>query len=172
MRSLALIGFMGSGKTSVGRELARRLGWPFVDTDELVERRAGRPIPEIFARDGEAAFRALEREAVREAARLRPAVIACGGGVPLDPANVQELRRTCRLVLLEADLPTVLARVGGGENRPLLRGDPEGRAQRLLVERTPRYREVADLAVDTSRLEVTAAAHRILEEVARLERRT
>ncbi|MDR5710088.1 MAG: shikimate kinase, partial [Armatimonadota bacterium] len=124
MRSLALIGFMGSGKTSVGRELARRLGWPFVDTDELVERRAGRPIPEIFARDGEATFRALEREAVREVARMHPAVIACGGGVPLDPANVLELRRTCRLVLLQADLHTVLARVGDAADRPLLQGDP------------------------------------------------
>ncbi len=172
MRNLALIGFMATGKTTVGRELARRLGWPFVDTDELVERRAGRPIPEIFAQDGEAAFRALEREAVREAARLRPAVIACGGGVPLDPRNVRELRRTCRLVLLEADLETVLARVGSAADRPLLNGDPEGQARRLLVERTPRYREVADLVVDTSRLGVAAAAQRILEEVARLEGRT
>ncbi|MDR5710087.1 MAG: 3-dehydroquinate synthase, partial [Armatimonadota bacterium] len=91
---------------------------------------------------------------------------------PLDPANVLELRRTCRLVLLQADLHTVLARVGDAADRPLLQGDPEGRAQRLLLERAPRYREVADLVVDTSRLGVAAAAERILEEVARLERRT
>ncbi|MCS7173465.1 MAG: 3-dehydroquinate synthase [Armatimonadetes bacterium] len=172
MRSIALIGFMGSGKTSVGRELARRLGWSFVDTDELVELRAGRSISEIFVQDGEATFRALEREAVREAARMHPAVIACGGGVPMDPANVLELRRTCRLVLLEADLPTVLARVGGSANRPLLQGDPAGRAQQLLRERTPRYREVADLVVDTSDLSVSAAAERILEGIAELECRT
>ncbi|MDR7416025.1 MAG: 3-dehydroquinate synthase [Armatimonadota bacterium] len=172
MRNIALIGFMGSGKTSVGRELARRLGWPFVDTDELVERRTGRSVPEIFVQDGEAAFRALEREAVREAARMRPAVIACGGGVPMDSANVRELRRTCRLVLLEADLETVLARVGGGEHRPLLHGDPEGRARQLLLERAPRYREVADLVVDTSGLTVTVAAERILEGIANQERHT
>jgi len=172
MRNIALIGFMGTGKTSVGREVARRLGWPFVDTDELVERRAGCSIPELFAQGGEAIFRALEREAVREAARMRPAVIACGGGVPMDSANVRELRRTCRLVLLEADLETLLARVGDAEYRPLLHGDPGGRARQLLLERAPRYREVADLVVDTSGLTVPAAAERILEGIANQERRT
>lgn len=172
MRNVVLIGFMGVGKTSVGEELARRLGWPFYDTDALIQQRTGRTIPEIFRLHGERAFRAVEREVVAEVSRISPAVIACGGGVALDPANVAELRQRGRIVLLEADLPEVLDRVGAARSRPLLQDDPARRASDLLAERSPRYRAVADLVVDTTGLRVPEVAQRVLELVAEAERRT
>jgi 3-dehydroquinate synthase len=162
---------MGTGKTAVGQELARLLGWPFVDTDRLVERRAGKPIPRIFDEDGELAFRSLEREAVREATGVRPAVVACGGGAVLDPANAEVLRSCGHMVWLRAQLESVLGRAAS-EDRPLLRGDPRGRAAALLEERTPRYRELAEVVVDTDGLSVPQVARRILEELAERETRT
>jgi len=172
MRNVVLIGFMGVGKTSVGQELSRRLGWPFYDTDELIQRRTGRTIPELFELHGEATFRAVEREVVAEVSRICPAVIACGGGVALDPVNVAELRRRGRIVLLEATLLEILDRVGDGGSRPLLQGDPARRASHLLAQRSPRYRAVADLVVDTTGRAIPEVAQQILERLMELERRT
>lgn len=171
VRNVVLYGFMGAGKTAVGEELARRLGWPFVDTDRLVEQRAGKPVARIFDEDGEPGFRALEREAVREAARLRPAVVACGGGAVLDPVNAELLRSCGHMVWLRAQLSSVLARASS-DDRPLLRGDARGRAAALLEERTPRYRELADVVVDTDGLAVQEVAWRVLDQVAARETRT
>lgn len=162
---------MGAGKTAVGQQLAGLLGWPFVDTDRLVERRAGKPIPRIFDEDGEAAFRCLEREAVREAAGVRPAVVACGGGAVVDPANAEVLRSCGHMVWLRAQLDSVLSRAVS-EDRPLLRGDLRGRAAALLEERTPRYRELAEVVVDTDGLSVEQVARRVLEELVERETRT
>jgi len=172
MRNVVLIGFMGVGKTSVGQELSRRLGWPFYDTDELIQQRTGKTILEIFQLHGEAAFRAMEREVVADVSRICPAVIACGGGVALDPVNVAELRRRGRIVLLEAALPEVLDRVGAAGSRPLLRDDPARQASHLLAERSPRYRAVADLVVDTTDLGIPEVAEQILERLLEWERRT
>lgn len=171
VRNVVLYGFMGAGKTAVGQEVARRLGWPFLDTDRLVERRAGKPVPRIFDEDGEAAFRALEREAVQEAARVRPAVVACGGGAVLDPASAQALKSCGHMVWLRAELESVLRRASS-EERPLLRGDARGCAAALLEERTPRYRALADVVVQTDGLSVAEVASRVLEELVSRETRT
>ncbi|HXX38850.1 MAG TPA: 3-dehydroquinate synthase [bacterium] len=147
--NVVLIGFMGTGKTVVGRALASRLRWPFVDTDALVEQRAGRSIPRIFAEDGEATFRRLEADVVAAVGESQGMVIATGGGVVLNRDNMARLRRNGVIVALRAGVHAILARLDGDGDRPLLGADPEGSIRRLLTERGPLY-EDADLVVDTS----------------------
>ena len=159
--NIVLIGFMGTGKTAVGEVVASRLGRPFLDTDALIEGLAGRPIPRIFAEDGEAAFRRLEAQAVAAASARGGSVIATGGGVVLSDENMNRLRQNGLIVALLADPQSILARVGGGGDRPLLGADPEGSVRRLLNERAPLYR-AADLIVETSALSVDAVAARVL----------
>src|SRR5438105_1675476 len=153
----SLIGFMATGKTSVGRIVASRLGRPFVDTDALIEAEAGRSVPRIFAEDGEAAFRRLEAQAVARAAGPGGSVIATGGGVVLSRKNMDRLRQHGLIVALRADPQAILARVGRAGDRPLLGDDPEGRVHRLLEERSEFYRE-ADVVVETSALSLDAVA--------------
>lgn len=142
-----LVGMPGSGKSSVGRALARRVGWPFVDLDADVEAAAGKPVSEIFERDGEPRFRALEREALERVAAEGPAVVACGGGVVLDPANRRLLQDSGTVVLLSVPVERLRARIRPG-SRPLV-GEPED-VERLLAERDPLYREVADRVIDAT----------------------
>jgi shikimate kinase len=141
-----LIGMMGAGKSTVGSELAARLGWRLVDSDAHVEARTGRTVAEIWATEGEPAFRRLEALALTEALAAtaeEPAVIAAAGGVVLDPANRALLRQHPPVVWLRARLDTLAERVGTGSGRPLLAGDPRGALARLLAERAPLYAEVA-----------------------------
>lgn len=161
MRNIILIGFMGAGKSSVGRLLARRLGRRFVDLDCLIEQAAGLSIPEIFARYGEAGFRAREKAAVARAARLHNAVIATGGGVVLDPDNIRMLQRSGVLVWLTAKPETILERTSRNAGRPLLRcDDPGSRIRQLLTEREPLY-QVADYTVDTN----LATPQQVVEQI-------
>jgi shikimate kinase len=171
MGAIVLTGFMGTGKSEVGRRLAKRLGRPFVDTDQLVEGRAGKTVAAIFAEDGEAAFRALERDAVVAAAGRGDAVIAVGGGAVLDATNVARLRAAGTLVCLTAALETILRRVGDVAKRPLLAGDdPRAAVERLLAARAPAYAAAADLTVDTSERGVDDVVEEIRERVRRFER--
>ena len=159
-----LAGFMGTGKTTVGRLLAAELGWPFVDTDNLVEAAAGMSISEIFARQGEAAFRARERDACREAASRRGHIVAVGGGALLDPANRVALESSGVLVLLRCERRGIAARLRKSArrgNRPLLAGDLESTIARLLAEREPVYSAVR-LQVDTTGLRPRQVAGRVL----------
>ncbi len=167
--NIVLIGFMGTGKTAVGEIVASRLGRPFLDTDALIEAQAGRAIPQIFAVDGEAAFRRLEAGVVAAAAAPGGSVIATGGGVALSWENMDRLRRNGVIIALQADPKAILTRVGGGSDRPLLGDDPEGNVRRLLGEREPFYR-AADLVVETSSLSVEAVADRVLAFVRDRER--
>jgi shikimate kinase len=157
---IALTGFMGTGKTSVGKRLAARLGWIFVDTDDIIAARERRSIEAIFAAEGEPYFRAREREAVAEAAALRDVVIATGGGAVVDEGNFETLRRAGLLVCLTATPEEILRRTQG-HGRPLLRGDRERRVRALLEERAASYARVPH-AVDTTHLSVDEVVERIL----------
>jgi shikimate kinase/3-dehydroquinate synthase len=160
--NIVLIGFMGTGKTEVGRRLAEQLGRPFVDTDAIIERRAGRTVARIFAEDGEPAFRELESAAVAEAAAAPGRIIATGGGVPLRDDNMRHLRRHGVIVALTAAPQEILARVGpDAPVRPLLGSDPESAVRRLLVERDAAYRR-ADVVFDTSGETAEAVAGQVL----------
>jgi shikimate kinase len=161
-RNVVLAGFMATGKTVVGRRLAERLGYAFVDLDTLIAAEAGMAIPQIFAERGEAAFRALEAEMVRQSARRRRSVIATGGGAVVDPGNLAALKRCGVVITLTADPETILSRVGGIADRPmLLGGDPAERIRALLALRAEAYAQ-ADLIVDTSRSSVDEVVDRIL----------
>jgi shikimate kinase len=142
---------MGAGKTTIGRRLARRLGWPFVDSDEQIEARTGRTVREIFEADGEPTFRDLEAEALADAlASTTPSVVAAAGGTVLRDDNRDRMRGAGTVVWLRAD-PSVLAdRVKHGVHRPLLQDDPAAVLQRLDGERRDLYAEVADRVIDTA----------------------
>jgi shikimate kinase/3-dehydroquinate synthase len=159
--NLVLIGFMGTGKTAVGRHVAARLGRRFIDTDTLIEEQAGRPVSEIFAHEGEEAFRRLEAAVVAEASAQDGVVIATGGGVVLNRESMERLRRTGVIVALRADPEAILARVGAGSARPLLGPDPGARVRRLLAERDALYRD-ADLTLDTTALSVEDVSSRVV----------
>ncbi len=141
-RPIYLVGMMGVGKSTVGPLLAARLGRDFVDTDLEIERRTGRAVADIFDRDGEAAFRRLEAEAV-EAASSEPAVIALGGGAIVQPGALERLCGRGDLVYLRASAELLLERIGDPSNRPLLAGLGEAecaaRLRSLLDERRPFY---------------------------------
>jgi shikimate kinase len=153
--SVALAGMMGSGKSTVARHLGRLLGRRVVALDAEIARAAGKPIPAIFAEDGEPAFRALERRAV---AALPPGVVAdLGGGAFCDPASAERLLATGRVVFLEVSAAEAARRLGGGEGRPLAARWPE-----LAARRRPLYLR-AQLRVDVDGLAPEAVARRILE---------
>ena len=139
---------MGAGKTTVGRRLADGLGVDFLDTDEIVEREAGRTVAEIFVDEGEARFRELEKSAVAAALVAHDGVLALGGGAVLDD-DTRALLRHHRVVFLRVGLSDAAQRVGLGVSRPLLLGNVRGRIKQLLDERTPVYEGVAVHVVDT-----------------------
>jgi shikimate kinase len=165
-----LTGFMATGKTEVGRRLARALGRPFVDTDKLVEAAAGRTVADIFAREGEKHFRVLERDAVVQACAVREAVIATGGGTLLDPENRRHLAAAGPIVCLSASPEEILRRVGDPAGRPLLANGHGGsdrlaRVRTLLAERAPAY-ALASHAIETSGLSIDEVVTRVRELVA------
>ena len=138
--NIVLTGFMGTGKTTVGRLLAQRLGYAFVDTDELIVARAGRPVAEIFREEGQAAFRRWEAWVAQELAGSEATVIATGGRLMLDEDNAAALSRNARVVCLTAAPEEILARLAGDERRPLLDvADPAGRVRELLQARAAAY---------------------------------
>lgn len=152
-RNLILAGFMGSGKSAVGRLCAERLGMDFLDTDQEIARRAGMPIPEVFERCGEAYFRAQERALVAELSARRGCVVATGGGMVVDDENRAALLASGMVVCLTAAPEVIVQRVGGdsaAQQRPMLRGgDVAGRVAQLLRERAPKYAQL-HYHVDTS----------------------
>ena len=157
MKNIVLTGFMGTGKTSVGREISRLTGFPFFDTDSLIEKRANLSIGEIFQQQGEPQFRQLEREILRELSPLLGVVIATGGGALLDPENLSIVDRNGLIFCLTADLETILERIGDSPNRPLL---PQ--VKTLYKERELLYQKLPHL-VDTSPSTPEETALKILE---------
>lgn len=157
---------MGVGKSTVGLALARRLGWVYLDSDEQVMLRTGRTVPELFAEQGEAAFRAEERRALEDAvATAEPAVVSVAGGAVLDPDNRARIRAGGTVVWLRAAVDTLAGRVGTGMGRPLLGDDPAGALARLYEQRRPLYADLADLVVDVDEVTPQAVVERIVEAV-------
>lgn len=149
IRNVVLIGFMGTGKTTVGQAVARQLGFEFVDTDRLIEERAALSIPEIFARFGEAGFRELERTVVEGLSERENTVIATGGGVGANPGHLASLKRHALVVCLWASPEVIWRRVRRHRHRPLLQvPDPLARIRELLAERQPVYRQ-ADVLMNS-----------------------
>jgi shikimate kinase len=147
--NIALIGFMGTGKTSVGRVVADALGFEFLDTDELIQSRTGRTIADIFAKEGEPAFRALERQVVQELSTQAKTVISTGGGLPTNAENLAALKSFALVVCLWASPEKIWERVRHQSHRPLLHdADPQQKIRDLLAVRAPFYRE-ADVLVNT-----------------------
>lgn len=159
--NIVLAGFMGTGKSVVGRAVAQRLGWPFLDTDSLVESALGVTVQEVFARYGEAFFRAQERQAVRHAATQRDVVIAVGGGALLEATNRAALEATGQIICLDAAPEAILARLPGDSSRPLLAGDPEARVRSVLAARAAHYASLP-YHVDTTGLSVAEVAERVI----------
>ncbi len=162
--NLVLVGFMGVGKSAVGRELARRMHRTLLDMDAEIEHRAGRTIADIFAQQGEPAFRAMERELAREVSGRENLIIACGGGVVLQPDNLADLSRTGLIFCLTATAEAVLDRVSRAHHRPLLAGeDRDRRVRELMEKRRPLYAAIP-LQIDTTQLTPAEAADLILAE--------
>jgi len=157
-----LVGMPGSGKSSVGPELAERLSVPFVELDEEIQRGTGSTVREIFEREGETRFRELEAAALSEVSSRDPSVVSCGGGVVLEPANRITLRATGEVVFLSVPLDVLRSRIRPAHDRPLIR--EEGDLERLFLEREPLYREFAAHEVDASgsAADVAAAIEREL----------
>jgi shikimate kinase len=163
-RNVVLIGFMGTGKSSVGRRVADSLGFSFVDTDQIVTDLAGKSIPAIFAEEGEAAFRDWESEALRRCAGSDRQVIATGGGIVTQPRNHELLRQAGYVIWLKASPEIVLRRVARNHDRPLLQtADPLATIRELLDSRLPLYRACAQEEVNTSDLTLDETAHGITE---------
>lgn len=165
-KNIVLIGFMGSGKSTVGRELHQRLGYPLVDMDQVIEQRAGKPITAIFAESGEESFRDRETRLLEElsdpAAPRR--IISTGGGVIGREENRALLRHLGYVVWLHAPTEVILDRTAKNRDRPLLHtDDPRARVEALLAVRQPLYRETAHLQVDTAGLDCGELATGILE---------
>jgi shikimate kinase len=158
-----IVGMMGSGKTTIGRLLAKRLGWRHLDSDEQVGRDTGQTVPEIFAQRGEPAFRAAEARALAAAAVAdTPTVVSVAGGAVLDPDNRHVLRRGGVVVWLRAPVETLAQRVGDGAGRPLLGDDPAAALRHLYAERRPVYQDLAQAVVDVDGVDVRTVVDRVL----------
>ncbi len=167
MSNIILIGFMGSGKTEVGRRLAQRLGYGFVDTDAMIEQSAGMRIAEIFASQGEAAFRKMERDLIlRQLKALDKAVISTGGGMAIFNNNLPRLKKLGKMICLSARPEIILKRLDGQSDRPLINTpNPKEKIEMLLCRRREYY-EQADFTVDTSELLADEVVQKILDWLA------
>lgn len=164
IRNIALIGFMGSGKSTVGRFVASQLHFEFLDTDEIIQQRTCMEINSIFAESGEAAFRALEQALVKELASKERTVISTGGGLPVNPENLASLKTHALVVCLWATPEKIFERVKESTHRPLLKDtDPLGRIKSLLSQREPFYRQ-ADVLLNTDQRPLREIAQHIMAQ--------
>lgn len=165
-QSVFLVGLPGSGKSTVGRQLARRLGLPFVDSDHVIEQRIGSSIRAFFDREGEAAFRDLEAQVIDEVTAGPLAVIATGGGAVLRPENRGHLHERGRVVYLRSTPEDLFRRLRHDRHRPLLQvADPLARLKDLHAQRHPLYAETAHFAIDTGRPSVATLVNMILMQL-------
>ena len=164
LANLALIGFMGTGKTTVGRLVAEALHFDFLDTDELIQSRTGKTIADIFVQDGEPAFRELERQIVLELSTKTKTVISTGGGLPTNPDNLARLKSYALVVCLWSSPDKIWNRVKNQTHRPLLHDpDPQKKIQELLAAREPFYRK-ADVLLNTELRPVREVAQQVIHQ--------
>ena len=158
--NLYLVGFMGTGKTTVGRAVAQRMGFQVLDSDHEIERQQRKTIPEIFAQDGEPAFRAMEREFIERGHPKERTLVACGGGLVVQPGMLALLKSKGVVVCLHASLETILTRTARQRNRPLLEVEnPEERVRTLYAAREPIYKQSGTVILTDSRPLVDISAH-------------
>lgn len=162
-----LIGPPGAGKSSIGKNLAKRMNLNFIDTDEVIENRSGKKISDIFLEDGEAGFRALEKESVLEALRQADSIISLGGGAVLDSETQSVLREMNRVVYLEVSISNAAPRIGFNRDRPLLLGNPRQQWLSLMEHRKPIYESLAKYQVSTDNRKVSEVAEILVEELTR-----
>ena len=164
-RNIILCGFMGTGKSSVGKRLAEIVHYDFLDLDTAIEAEAGMSIPEIFSSRGEPEFRALESRMVERIAEETGCVIAAGGGTIVDPQNLARLKSCGVVITLTADIQTIAQRVGKGDDRPMLwDGDRLEKIRMLLQKREQAYSK-ADIVLDTSSLSIDEVAQQLVERL-------
>lgn len=165
MKNIVLVGFMGTGKTTVGIELAERLGMVFLDMDEIIVEREGLTIPDIFERHGEDYFRLLERKVVKELAGRSGLVIATGGGIVLNSHNIDDFSCTGLVVCLSASPEAIINRVGSDANRPLLAGDDKMAKIMSILEKRQKLYDAIPFQIDTSGLSIETVADEIIEKL-------
>jgi shikimate kinase len=162
--NIALLGFMATGKTTVGKLLAERMRYRFIDVDEVIVHRSGKEINDIFETEGEKVFRDLERQVIADISKADKQVIACGGGAILNSENIDNLKTKSQFVVLEANVDEVMLRTMNDDTRPLLKSsDRRSKIQSLLIERSSKYDQVADFIVDTSGLSPKEVVNVIME---------
>jgi shikimate kinase len=165
MKNIYIVGFMGTGKTVVGRALAQKLFVDFVDLDSCIEEKEKMTVAEIFQTKGEAHFRSLEKEALAGVSVKRGRVISCGGGIVVDPGNMTLMKGTGTCICLSASAEEIMKRIGVTTHRPLLHsGDPLDRIQSLLSSRDSCYRK-ADILIDTTNLSIKEIVALILTKI-------
>ena len=167
-RNIGLIGFMGTGKTTIGKALASSTGRQFFDTDTLIEELVGKTISQIFLTEGEESFRKIESSVVKEVCGNESAVISFGGGVVLSTSNIKDIRTSSVVVLLRATVETILMRTDSTDIRPLLNiteNDVENRIRSMLKRRRTFYETAMDYALDTDALSIEEAVSKIIEEL-------
>ena len=165
MKNIYLVGFMATGKTFVGRGLAKKLNKEFFDLDDLIEQRENMCIVDIFSQKGELYFRKIEKELIREMSQKKDLVIGCGGGAIVNEENLANLRKSGLIICLKAEIDTILDRSKDTEQRPLLNvEDPRNRISELLEKREPFYNQ-ADHIIDTTKLEIKEVVDRIISIV-------
>ena len=164
IQNIALIGFMGTGKSSVGQLVGQQLHFTFLDTDHVIEARTGKSVSEIFAQDGESAFRELEKKIVAELVTRKKTVISTGGGVPVNPENLASLKSHSLVVCLWASAEKIWERVRSQTHRPLLNEpDPLAKIKKLLEQRAPFYRQ-ADVLLNTDMRAVKDVAQQVIHQ--------
>jgi len=165
MNNIYLVGFMGTGKTAVGKELAKKKKWRFLNLDELIELREKRTIADIFAKEGEAYFRRIEKRVLKEVSAEKNFVVACGGGIVLDKYNIRIMKETGKMFCLSANSTVILKRTSGAIHRPLLNvKNPKEKIDLLLKFRAPFYAQ-ADYTIDTSNISIKEVVEKIIKQI-------
>lgn len=164
--NISIIGFMATGKTTIGKKLSKKLNTEFIDIDKLIEERMQKSISEIFEKHGEVYFREIEKETIEEVMKLKNIIISCGGGVCLDPENIVNIRKNSRVILLEADPETIIERTKNDETRPLLKDRKQKEdIEKIMEKRKDSYYKAADIIIDTNNKAVANIVDEIINKI-------